>query len=49
VLLLSRLSNLVLIRAPCKKKRSLVVDKASISKYFLAIKDKMENLALLAF
>jgi hypothetical protein len=49
VLLLSRLRNLVLIRAPCEKKRSLAADEAGIPKYFLAIRDKIGNLALLAF
>ena len=49
MLLLSRLRSLVLIRAHCEKKRLLVVDEASIPKYFLAIRDKIGNLALLAF
>ena len=49
MLLLSQLRSLVLIRAPYKKKYLLVVDKAGISKYFFTIKNKIGNLALLAF
>jgi len=49
MLLLRRLRSLVLIRAPYKKKCSLAADEAGIPKYFLAIRDKIGNLASLAF